>query len=136
MLRITGNGENNSMTAIYCIIFHPHFSDGVQDLSCAALVQDKSCIPFERWFNDCCQFIDSDIDNAVFTDIMKDAITLAKRLAQSHYRSEDHRAFGHFIEIHDVGRRQQVHNMPEVSMKCLDKACRRENDAHLITWGL
>jgi hypothetical protein len=48
MLRIIGNGENHSMTAIYCIIFHPHFSDGVQDLSCAALVQDKSCIPFYR----------------------------------------------------------------------------------------
>jgi hypothetical protein len=39
------------------IIFHPHFSDGVQDLSCAALLQDKSCIPVETDEEKLCEII-------------------------------------------------------------------------------
>jgi len=45
ILESTAYAQGSNLTLP--IIFHPHFSDGVQDLSCAALVQDKSCIPVE-----------------------------------------------------------------------------------------
>ncbi|HEC84035.1 MAG TPA: hypothetical protein ENI48_02180, partial [Thioploca sp.] len=92
----------------------------------------------EQWVNDFNRFIKPDIDNAVLADIMKDAAILAKRLAQPPYRSNSDRglAFGEFIRLHDAVLRQRVLETPDVSVKRLDEACRRENDAKLIAWGL
>jgi len=59
-----------------------------------------------------------------------DALTLAKRLAQPPFLIESYRelVFGHFIRISG----QRVLETPEQSLRIIDKACRRENDAHLI----
>jgi len=107
------------------------------DLLKKHLLQIQSCLRslsdvyVSQWVDDFNRFIEA--DNVV--DI-KDALTLAKRLAQPPFLTESYRelAFGHFIRIR--GLRQRVLESPERSLRCIDKACRRENDANLIAWGL
>ena len=69
---------------------------------------------------------------------MKDATVLATRLAQSPYQSHSDRglAYAPFIRIRDAQLRQRVLETEAKSLKCLDNACRRDNDAQLIAWGI
>ncbi|MEK8020559.1 MAG: hypothetical protein VSS75_027145, partial [Candidatus Parabeggiatoa sp.] len=92
----------------------------------------------EQWRTDFDDFITPELDNAVLAEIMKEAATLAKRLAQPPYRKHSKRGlvFGHFIRLHDATLRQRVLDTPAASLKALDKACRRDNETKLIAYGV
>jgi hypothetical protein len=91
-----------------------------------------------QWGKDFDHFMSQDIDEDILEKVMKDATVLATRLAQSPYQSHSDRglAYAPFIRIRDAQLRQRVLETPAKSLKCLDNACRRDNDAQLIAWGI
>jgi len=92
----------------------------------------------EQWVGDVNEFILQDIETSILAEVITDAITLATRLAKPPFLTDSCRelVFSGLVQLRDATLRQQVLNAPVESLKCIDKASRRENNAKLISWGL
>jgi hypothetical protein len=66
------------------------------------------------------------------------ALGLIRRLAASPFESDDGaaRALGSLLGIKENTDLNRLLSAPDRSFKILERACRRDNDANLISWGL
>ncbi|RKZ79658.1 MAG: hypothetical protein DRR19_24670 [Candidatus Parabeggiatoa sp. nov. 1] len=91
-----------------------------------------------QWTKDFNCFISQEIEEDIFEAVLKEAAILATRLAQASCQSDSDRglAYAPFFRIRDAQLRQRVLETPTNSLKRLNNACRRENEAQLIAWGI